>query len=134
MTHKTKSMKPGVPNNGLNEDFSKAAWDDLKLNADGLIPVIVQEDCSGEVVMMAYMNREAFEQTVKTRRMTYYSRSRQELWLKGETSGHFQYVHSLYADCDKDTLLARITQVGAACHTGRHSCFFQEIFQEETEN
>ena len=77
--------------------------------------------------MLAYMNEEAFNQTVKTGRMTYYSRSRQKLWLKGETSGHFQYVKSLTIDCDLDTLLAKVDQVGAACHTGNPTCFFQPI-------
>lgn len=77
--------------------------------------------------MVAYMNEEAYNQTLRTGRMTYYSRSRNELWLKGETSGHYQYVHSLTADCDLDTILAKVTQVGAACHTGSYSCFFNEI-------
>ena len=77
--------------------------------------------------MLAYMNEEAFNQTVKTGRMTYFSRSRQKLWLKGETSGHFQYVKSLTIDCDLDTLLAKVDQVGAACHTGNPTCFFQPI-------
>ena len=81
----------------------------------------------GEVLMLAYMNEEAFDQTIKTGRMTYYSRSRQCLWVKGETSGHFQYVHSLTIDCDKDTLLAKVDQVGAACHTGNPTCFFQPL-------
>ncbi len=77
--------------------------------------------------MLAYMNREAFYQTVKTGRMTYFSRSRQSLWVKGETSGHFQYVKSLTLDCDNDTLLAKVDQVGAACHTGNPTCFFQHL-------
>ena len=77
--------------------------------------------------MLAYMNAEAFDRTVKTGKMTYYSRSRQKLWLKGETSGHFQYVKSLTIDCDLDTLLAKVDQVGAACHTGNPTCFFQPI-------
>lgn len=77
--------------------------------------------------MLAYMNEEAFNQTIKTGRMTYYSRSRQTLWVKGETSGHFQYVKSLTIDCDLDTLLAKVDQVGAACHTGNPTCFFQPL-------
>lgn len=77
--------------------------------------------------MLAYMNAEAFDRTVKTGRMTYYSRSRKELWVKGETSGHYQYVKSLTIDCDKDTLLAKVDQVGAACHTGNPTCFFQPL-------
>ena len=103
-------------------DFSE-----FKLNSDGLIPVIVQDYKTNEVLMMAYMNEEAFDNTVKTGRMTYYSRSRQCLWLKGETSGHFQYVKGSSVDCDKDTLLAKVDQVGAACHTGNRSCFYTPI-------
>ena len=83
--------------------------------------------------MLAYMNKEAFYHTIKTGRMTYYSRSRQKLWVKGETSGHYQYVKSLTADCDMDTILARVSQIGAACHTGAHSCFFNEIIGREYE-
>ena len=103
-------------------DFSE-----FKLNCDGLIPVIVQDYKTNEVLMMAYMNEEAFDNTVKTGRMTYYSRSRQCQWVKGETSGHFQYVKSLAVDCDKDTLLAKVEQIGAACHTGNRSCFYTTI-------
>ena len=103
-------------------DFSE-----FKLNSDGLIPVIVQDYKTNEVLMMAYMNEEAFDNTVKTGRMTYYSRSRQCQWVKGETAGHFQYVKSLAIDCDKDTLLAKVDQVGAACHTGNRSCFYTTI-------
>ena len=103
-------------------DFSE-----FKLNSDGLIPVIVQDYKTNEVLMMAYMNAEAFDNTVKTGRMTYYSRSRQCQWVKGETSGHFQYVKSLAVDCDKDTLLAKVEQIGAACHTGNRSCFYTTI-------
>lgn len=103
------------------------SWDELKKGADGLIPVVVQDVKTDAVLMVAYMNEEAYNQTVQSGRMTYYSRSRQSLWLKGETSGHYQYVHSLTADCDLDTILARVTQVGAACHTGSYSCFFNEI-------
>lgn len=103
-------------------DFSE-----FKLNSDGLIPVIVQDHKTNEVLMMAYMNEDAFDSTVKTGRMTYYSRSRKCQWVKGETSGHFQYVKSLAIDCDKDTLLAKVEQVGAACHTGNRSCFYTTI-------
>lgn len=102
-------------------------WEELKLNSDGMIPVIVQEESTDQVLMLAYMNKESYEHTLKTGHMTYYSRSRQELWEKGLTSGHFQYVRSLMLDCDKDTILARVDQVGAACHTGSHSCFFNTI-------
>lgn len=103
------------------------AFSDLKKGPDGLVPVVVQDVKTDAVLMVAYMNEEAYNQTLRTGRMTYYSRSRNELWLKGETSGHYQYVHSLIADCDLDTILAKVTQVGAACHTGSYSCFFNEI-------
>ncbi len=103
-------------------DFSE-----FKLNENGLIPVVVQNYKTQEVLMLAYMNEEAFDRTVKTGRMTYYSRSRKELWVKGETSGHYQYVKSLTIDCDKDTLLAKVDQIGAACHTGNPTCFFQPL-------
>lgn len=102
-------------------------FSEFKLNGDGLIPVIVQHYKTQEVLMMAYMNEEAFYSTIKTGKMTYYSRSRQCQWVKGETSGHYQYVKSLTIDCDKDTLLAKVEQVGAACHTGNETCFFQPI-------
>lgn len=102
-------------------------FSELKLNENGLIPVIVQDYKTNEVLMMAYMNEEAFEHTVKTGRMTYYSRSRQSQWVKGETSGHYQYVRSLAVDCDRDTILAKVDQVGAACHTGNRSCFYTTI-------
>ena len=81
--------------------------------------------------MLAYMNEEAFLATIRSGKMTYYSRSRQELWMKGETSGHIQYVKSLTADCDYDTILAKVSQIGAACHTGRHSCFYNPIVKKE---
>lgn len=102
-------------------------FSELKLNASGLIPVIVQDYKTNEILMLAYMNKEAFNHTIKSGRMTYYSRSRKELWIKGETSGHYQYLKSLTVDCDKDTLLAKVEQIGAACHTGSRSCFFQQI-------
>jgi phosphoribosyl-ATP pyrophosphohydrolase/phosphoribosyl-AMP cyclohydrolase len=102
-------------------------FDTFKLDDKGLIPVIVQDDENGQVLMLAYMNKEAYEQTLKEGRMTYWSRSRQELWRKGDTSGHYQYVRSLAIDCDKDTILARVEQVGAACHTGHRSCFYTEL-------
>ena len=101
----------------------RLSWEELKLNSDGMLPVVVQDDKDGTVLMVAYMNKEAYEQTLSTGRMTYWSRSRNELWVKGLTSGHFQYVKSLAIDCDNDTLLAKVEQEGAACHTGNHSCF-----------
>ncbi len=102
-------------------------FDELKKNSDGLVPVVVQDWENNQVLMVAYMNEEAYNHTLETGRMTYYSRSRNELWEKGLTSGHFQYVKELYADCDLDTILARVEQAGAACHTGSRSCFFNKI-------
>ena len=108
---------------------------DFKTNERGLLPVVVQDYRTDEVLMVAYMNEEAYTQTIRTGRMTYYSREREKLWVKGEESGHFQYVKQLTADCDLDTLLARVKQIGAACHTGNRSCFFNEVakrpFQEK---
>ncbi len=92
-----------------------------------LIPAIIQEESTGEVLMLAYMNRESMKKTLETGYTWFYSRSRQELWNKGATSGHFQKVVSIYGDCDDDTLLIRVIQTGAACHTGSHSCFFKKI-------
>ncbi len=109
---------------------TNVAWDELKLNRDGMVPVIVQEDTTDEVLMLAYMNREAYDKTRETGFMTYWSRSREELWVKGLTSGHVQRVKSLYMDCDKDTLLARVDQTGAACHTGNKTCFYTKIYGE----
>ncbi len=107
-------------------DFSE-----FKLADNGLVPVIVQDYRTSEVLMMAYMNEESYNKTIETGRMTYFSRSRQELWIKGETSGHYQYVKSLMLDCDNDTILARVHQVGAACHTGSYSCFFKKLAEKD---
>ena len=133
------ALKKLCKENGILVETFEAAfhWEDFKKNSDGLVPVVAQDYRTQEVLMMAYMNEEAYEQTIRSGRMTYFSRSRQELWLKGETSGHFQYVKSLTADCDMDTILAKVSQVGAACHTGSRSCFFNQITKkdyEETEN
>jgi phosphoribosyl-AMP cyclohydrolase len=106
---------------------------DLKYNDQGLIPAVAQDAETGEVLMMAWMNREAVEQTVATRRGTYWSRSRQELWVKGAGSGHVQRVKAIKADCDADALLLQIEQVGAACHEGYRSCFFRELDPETGE-
>ena len=106
---------------------SELSFSDFKLNNDGLIPVVVQDYQTNEVLMLAYMNEESFNLTVKTGKMTYYSRSRSELWVKGLTSGHFQYVYSIEIDCDNDTLLAKVKQVGAACHTGNRSFFYRNL-------
>ena len=92
-----------------------------------LIPAIIQEQGTGEVLMLAYMNRESMQKTFETGYTWFYSRSRQELWNKGATSGHLQKVVSIKGDCDKDTLLITVIQTGAACHTGSHSCFFNDL-------
>lgn len=128
MAMKQELKKRGIP---VDTFESSVEWSAFKLNSDGLIPVIVQDYKTSEVLMLAYMNEEAFDATLKSGKMTYFSRSRQKLWLKGETSGHFQYVKSLHLDCDNDTLLAKVSQVGAACHTGARSCFFQTLAQKE---
>lgn len=110
---------------------SKLDFDTFKLNADGLIPCITQDHETNEVLMMAYMNKESFNMTLETGYMVYYSRSRQKLWKKGEESGHLQYVKELIIDCDKDTILAKVAQVGAACHTGNPTCFFTSLTKED---
>lgn len=110
---------------------SSMKWSEFKLNCEGMIPVIVQEYQTSDVLMLAYMNEEAYESTVASGKMTYYSRSRNELWIKGTTSGHYQYVKSLTLDCDKDTILAKVSQVGVACHTGHPSCFYTELVKKE---
>jgi phosphoribosyl-ATP pyrophosphohydrolase/phosphoribosyl-AMP cyclohydrolase len=101
---------------------------DLKFNSEGLIPAIVQDASNNEVLMMAYMNEEAYRLTVETGKAHYWSRSRGKLWLKGETSGHFQHVVSIQLDCDRDTLLLRVNQEGVACHLGRMSCFEEVLY------
>jgi phosphoribosyl-ATP pyrophosphohydrolase/phosphoribosyl-AMP cyclohydrolase len=101
---------------------------ELKFNSEGLIPAIVQDASNNEVLMMAYMNEEAYRLTVETGKAHYWSRSRGKLWLKGETSGHFQHVVSIQLDCDRDTLLLRVNQEGVACHLGRMSCFEEVLY------
>lgn len=128
MDVKMKCQEFSIPMNILE---SKIAWSDFKLNADAMIPVIVQDYKTDEVLMLAYMNQEAFETTLSCGKMTYWSRSRNELWTKGATSGHVQYVKSLTLDCDNDTILAKVVQIGVACHTGNKTCFFQEIVTKE---
>ncbi len=129
------AIKSLCQNNGIAVNTFEPAikWEEFKLNSDGHVTVVVQDYKTDEVLMVAYMNEEAYNMTLKTGKMTYYSRSRQELWIKGDTSGHYQYVKSLTADCDKDTILAKVSQIGAACHTGAHSCFFNEIMAKEYE-
>ena len=115
----------------VNMYTSTVSWDDLKTGPDGLVPVVVQDYKNEEVLMVAYMNREAFDETVRTGVMTYWSRSRQELWVKGLTSGHFQYLKEMRIDCDNDTILVKVAQVGAACHTGNRSCFYRTVLKKE---
>jgi phosphoribosyl-AMP cyclohydrolase len=103
-----------------------AQLENLKFDANGLIPAIIQDAGTGEVLMMAWMNRESLEKTVQTGKTHFFSRSRNKLWLKGESSGHVQHVKSIAVDCDKDVLLVKVEQVGAACHEGYYSCFFRE--------
>ena len=102
----------------------------LKFNQDGLIPAIVQDAQSKEVLMMAYMNLDSLKQTLKTKKASYWSRSRKEFWIKGMTSGHFQHVRGVYYDCDCDTLLLKVKQIGCACHTMKKSCFYRKIQQK----
>jgi len=104
-------------------DIEKIKFDDR-----GLVPVVVQDVKTNAVLMLAYMNRESIIETLKTGKMTYFSRSRNKLWQKGETSGNFQALHELKLDCDGDTLLALVSQQGVACHTGKYSCFFDSLY------
>lgn len=108
---------------------SSMPFSEFKKDANGLVPVVVQDYRSNEVLMLAYMNEESYNKTIEDGRMTYYSRSRQELWLKGDTSGNYQYVKSLAIDCDKDTILAKVYPVGPACHTGHTSCFYTDLVE-----
>ncbi len=105
---------------------------DIGLDFDkqgGLVPVIVTDHETGQVLMLAYMNEETYQLTLETKQMHYWSRSRNEIWHKGATSGHYQYVKSIKVDCDRDTLLIAVEQVGAACHTGAYSCFYTDIYE-----
>lgn len=121
-------------NQGIRMDIltSTVPWSEFTKNDRGLVPCIVQDARTDEVLMMAWMNEKSFRRTLDTGRMTYFSRSRQTLWMKGETSGHVQYVQSLSIDCDRDTMLAKVVQVGAACHTGHHSCFYTPLASKES--
>lgn len=136
------SAKDGLRANEIKQEFkslglqvhtftSAIPFSEFRLNSDGLIPVVVQDYRTNAVLMVAYMNETAYNKTIETGTMTYYSRSRQELWLKGETSGHYQYVKELSLDCDNDTILAKVEQIGGACHTGSYSCFFQELVKKD---
>lgn len=99
----------------------------LKFDRQGLIPVIIQDFKTGEVLMLAYMNRESLRRTLKSGKTCFWSRSRKEYWVKGQTSGNYQHVKSIAYDCDMDALLVKVRQVGVACHTGNHSCFYRKI-------
>ncbi len=103
-----------------------AQLDNVKFDANGLIPAIVQDHATGEVLMMAWMNRDSLAKTVETRKTHFFSRSRNKLWLKGESSGHVQNVKSIATDCDQDVLLIKVEQIGAACHDGYYSCFYRQ--------
>lgn len=103
----------------------------LKFNDQGLIPAVVQDEASGDVLMVAYMNEESLKKTLLTKKTHFWSRSRKKLWLKGETSGNFQEVKAIYADCDLDTLLVKVNQTGVACHTGNWSCFYQTLYDQK---
>ncbi|MBO4494424.1 MAG: imidazole glycerol phosphate synthase subunit HisF [Clostridiales bacterium] len=122
----------GIPVRTMSSTLS--LWQSLKKDPQGLVPAIVVEDSTKDVLMLAYMDYEALEQTMATRLMHYHSRSRNELWKKGETSGHFQHVKKVMLDCDRDTLLFYCDQDGAACHTGNHTCFFTEVTVPEKKN
>jgi phosphoribosyl-AMP cyclohydrolase len=102
-------------------------YDQLKFDSEGLIPAIIQEKSTGRVLMMAWMNRASLESTVATGKTHFWSRSRQKFWMKGETSGHTQAVKNISFDCDGDTLLIQVEQIGAACHEGYKSCFFRSV-------
>ncbi len=130
MDLKRKAAARGLRMNVLESSF---AWRDLKPGKDGLLPVVVQDYRTSEVLMLAYMNESAFQMTIQTGKMTYWSRSRNELWTKGMTSGHFQYLKSLSVDCDQDTLLAKVSQTGVACHTGHKSCFYRDLVKKDYE-
>jgi len=100
---------------------------DLKYDKNGLIPAIVQEDKSGEVLMLAYMNKASLRRTLASGKTCFWSRSRKKYWTKGETSGHFQFVKAVYYDCDMDALLIKVRQKGVACHTGTRTCFYRKL-------
>lgn len=117
--HMSTSPRPG--------NLDPAIAERLKRSADGLIPAIAQQYDTGEVLMLGWMDDEALHRTLTTGRCTYWSRSRQEYWVKGDTSGHFQHVKSVALDCDADTVLVRVDQVGAACHTGARTCFDEDV-------
>jgi len=107
--------------------------DSLKYDAHGLVPAVVQDNDNGDVLMVGYMNREAVKATLTSGRTTFWSRSRQKFWIKGETSGNTQAVKGVYIDCDKDCILVKVEQRGAACHEGYRSCFFRQVDENGAE-
>lgn len=114
----------------INKD-SEGIMENIKFGSNGLIPVITQDYKTNEVLMMAYMNKEALNKSLETNNVYYFSRSRNKLWQKGESSGHYQHIKSINIDCDNDTLLIKVEQVGGACHTGHYSCFYREISKKD---
>jgi len=116
-------------NNSVKQD----TFIDKFFQKSELLPTVIQEYGTNEVLMLAYMNRESMKKTLETGYTWFYSRSRQQLWNKGATSGHLQKIVSIHGDCDDDTLLIVVKQTGAACHTGAHSCFFNEIWRDTNE-
>lgn len=112
---------------------AESLWDAIRFDADGLVPAIAQQHDTGEVLMLAWMNRDAVAETLATGRVCYWSRSRQALWRKGETSGQVQRLVELRVDCDGDTILLLVDQTGVACHTGRRTCFFRAARGEALE-
>ena len=130
MLEEDKKMVKNLYTTQSSENFNLS---DVKFNKDGLVPVISQCVNSGTVLMMAWMNNQSLKKTIDTKDMYYFSRSRNKLWKKGETSGNFQRLHELRLDCDSDTLLALIEQTGVACHTGVKSCFFKSQYDVKNE-
>ncbi len=128
MSIKQECVDKGVV---VNTFKSAIEFSEFKTDDKGLVPCIVQNYKTDEVLMLAYMNEESFNKTIATGKMTYFSRSRNKLWTKGEESGHWQYVKSLEIDCDKDTILAKVSQIGPACHTGSPTCFFTDLVRKE---
>ena len=119
---------------GYSDKAVQAALEAIAFNDDGLVPAIAQQHDTGEVLMQAWMNRDAVAETLATGRVCYYSRSRQQLWRKGESSGQAQALVKFRIDCDKDTVLLLVDQKGVACHTGRRNCFFKEVTEDGIEN
>ena len=119
-----KNIKPKL--NSLKLKNLKSI-NELKFDKSGLIPVVIQDVKNHQVLMVAYMNKRSLKKTIHSGLATYWSRSRNTLWLKGETSGHFQKVKKIYFDCDNDTLLIEVQQLGVACHTGKRTCFYRRL-------